>query len=195
MKKLVRFYPCNTNHKLEVLTMEASPNKYILATGSSDLSCRLWKIDIDAKKQSQKIKVYQRSMVEGKVDCLTWNYNGTLLACVSGYKDGPDGYVIVWSMDGPDKYNSIYAIRSRPTVRFGRVKSIRFSTRNNQFIYCGDTTGLFIFFISLFLYFFISLFLSVFVYFIYLLTTQNNKYSCLMFVGIISTFSSDFGVI
>lgn len=141
MKKIVRFYPCVTNHKLEVLAMSASPNKYIVATGSSDLSCRLWKVDPDAKKANERMQVYQRSMVEGKVDCISWNFDGTLLAAGSGYKDGPDGYVVIWSMDGIDKYNSIYAIRSRPTVRFGRVKSISFSTRNNQFVYCGDITG------------------------------------------------------
>ena len=152
MKKIVRFYPCTTNHKLEVLAMEASPSKYIIATGSSDLTCRLWKVDPDAKKSNERMQVYQRSMVEGKVDCIAWNVDGTLLAAGSGYKDGPDGYVVVWAMDGPDKFNSIYAIRSRPTVRFGRVKSISFSKRNNQFVYCGDTTGLcfvcvFIFFV------------------------------------------------
>lgn len=141
MKKTTRFHPCRTNHKGEILALESSPNRYLIATGATDLTCRLWKCDPDHKKNSRKVLVCQRALVEGKLDAIAWSQDGKLLAGGTGYKDGPDGYVLIWSMFGDDEYNTIHAIRSRPTVRFGRVNSIAFSTRNNQYVYCGDTTG------------------------------------------------------
>jgi len=139
LKKAARFYPCKTNHTGEICIMRAHPKRYLVATGSTDLSCRLWRIDPDSSKR--KAVVVQRAIIDGQLDAIAFSDDGTLLAAGTGYNDGPDGYVIIWSVNGSFLEGIVlHAIRSRPTVRFGRVKSIAFSA-DNKFVYCGDTTG------------------------------------------------------
>merc|ERR1712157_592330 len=103
---------------------------------------RLWRINPDAdKSKGQKTtQVIKTARIDGKIDSLAWSRDGKLLAAGTRYRDGAEGFICVWSMEGQQQYEVEHAIRSRPTLRFGRTYSLAFSPDSN-YIYCGDTVG------------------------------------------------------
>eukprot|EP01084_Bolivina_argentea_P088437 159669_1 len=142
LKRSVAFYSDRSSHTGQVWQMKSSPKRYMVATGSTDMSVRLWRINPDAdkskgQKTTQPIKC---ARIDGKIDSLCWSNDGKLLGAGTGYRDGADGFVVVWSMDGKSQYEVVNAIRSRPTLRFGRTYALCFSP-DARFIYCGDTVG------------------------------------------------------
>jgi WD40 repeat protein/uncharacterized coiled-coil protein SlyX len=142
LKRAAAFRRDRSNHTGQVWQMHASPRVHMVATGSTDMTVRLWKVNPTAdKKQKEKIsQVFRRSEVDGKVESLCWSRDGSMLACGTGFRDGAEGYIVVWSMEGNTAYEVLHAIRSRPTTRFGRAMAICFSP-NNEFVFAGDTVG------------------------------------------------------
>src|SRR5690606_6974064 len=58
----------------------------------------------------------------------------------TGFKDGPDGYLLIWDTTLNNEGSVLHAFRSRPTVRFGRVQSVVFD-KTASYLFAGDTTG------------------------------------------------------
>lgn len=145
LKRAAAFISDRSPHTGQVWQMGCSPNTYVVATAATDQTCRLWKLNPNAdKSKKEKIaQVYRKAHLDGKVDSLAWSNDGKLLAGGTGWRDGADGYVVVWLMESEnkdEKYSVLHAIRSRPTTRFGRCMALAFSP-NNEHIYCGDTVG------------------------------------------------------
>eukprot|EP01083_Nonionella_stella_P145839 457839_1 len=143
LKKSVAFYSDRSLHTGQVWNLHCSPIRYVVATGATDMTVRLWRVnpDADKSKGQRNCQVFKCARVDGKIDSLAWNKEGTLLAAGTGYRDGAEGFVCVWSMEeGGNQYMVQHAIRSRPTLRFGRCYAICFSP-NSEFVYCGDTVG------------------------------------------------------
>lgn len=114
-----------------------------MATAATDCTVRLWKIQPEADKaKGQKVAAVMKcARMDGKVDSLTWSADGSMLAAGTGYRDGAEGFLCVWNMaQGKAQFEVKHAIRSRPTVRFGRVNALCFS-RDGRFVFCGDTVG------------------------------------------------------
>jgi len=123
--------------------LQSSPNRYVVATGATDMTVRLWRINpmADKQKHQKTTQVFKCARIDGKIDSLAWSKCGKWLAAGTGYRDGADGFVCVWSMEqGSNQYLVEHAIRSRPTLRFGRTYALCFSN-DALFIYCGDTVG------------------------------------------------------
>eukprot|EP01084_Bolivina_argentea_P005343 10089_1 len=143
LKKSVAFYSDRSTHTGQVWSLQSSPNRYVVATGATDMSVRLWRInpEPDKSKGQKTTQVFKCARIDGKIDSLCWNSTGTLLAAGTGYRDGAEGFVCVWSMEeGKSQYMVEHAIRSRPTLRFGRTYALCFSP-DGQYVYCGDTVG------------------------------------------------------
>eukprot|EP00485_Elphidium_margaritaceum_P000115 CAMPEP_0202693910 /NCGR_PEP_ID=MMETSP1385-20130828/7911_1 /ASSEMBLY_ACC=CAM_ASM_000861 /TAXON_ID=933848 /ORGANISM="Elphidium margaritaceum" /LENGTH=952 /DNA_ID=CAMNT_0049349665 /DNA_START=33 /DNA_END=2891 /DNA_ORIENTATION=- len=144
LKKAVAFYSDRSPHTGQVWNLAASPDRYVVATGATDMTVRLWRINPDAdKSKGQKTtQVFKCARIDGKIDSLCWSNDGKLLAAGTGYRDGAEGFVCTWNMtqDSPDQYMSLNAIRSRPTLRFGRTYALSFSN-DGKFLFCGDTVG------------------------------------------------------
>mmetsp|Transcript_78946 Transcript_78946/g.96515 ORF Transcript_78946/g.96515 Transcript_78946/m.96515 type:complete len:864 (-) Transcript_78946:84-2675(-) len=140
LKKAAKFYPDKSPHTGVVGELRASPNEMIVATGATDQTVRLWKINPDAEDKNKKAFTYQRSIIDGEVHALAWSKDGKLLAGGTGFRDGPEGFLVIWCMVGDRKYEVDHAIRSRPTIRFGRIRCLEFSN-DNKFVFAGDTKG------------------------------------------------------
>ncbi len=143
LKKSVAFYSDRSTHSGQVWNLRSLPNRYIVATGSTDITVRLWRINPtpDKSKGQKTTAVFKCARIDGKIDSLCWNKEGSLLAAGTGHRDGAAGFVCVWSMEeGKSQYMVEHAIRSRPTLRFGRTYALCFSP-DSQFVYCADTVG------------------------------------------------------
>mmetsp|Transcript_9886 Transcript_9886/g.15837 ORF Transcript_9886/g.15837 Transcript_9886/m.15837 type:complete len:932 (-) Transcript_9886:265-3060(-) len=142
LKKAVAFYSDRSPHTGQVWNLAASPNRYVVATAATDMTVRLWRINPEADKaKGQKTtQVIKCARIDGKVDSIAWSNDGKLFAAGTGYRDGAEGFVCVWCMEGSAQYEVERAIRSRPTLRFGRCYALTFSNDGSH-IFCGDTVG------------------------------------------------------
>ena len=82
LKRAVAFYSDRSPHTGQVWNMQSSPDQYIVATGATDMTVRLWKINPEAdKSKGQKTaQVWKCARIDGKIDSLAWSNDGKLLA-------------------------------------------------------------------------------------------------------------------
>ena len=88
LKKSVAFYSDRSSHTGQVWNLQSSPNRYVVATGATDQTVRLWRINPEADKaKGQKTtQVFKCARVDGKIDSLCWSNDGKWLAAGTGYR-------------------------------------------------------------------------------------------------------------